>query len=107
MKYRYLNPALPVYKKGDDLAHWLEQSGGEPVEALRSYGRALLEASKSLMRTADLLAEYDEESEIHVDADTHHIGLLVPASLAAQMISDGVAFPDPGEADFLAHRPTP
>ena len=87
---------LPYYKQGDDLAHCLKDNG--PQQALREHAEVLMCAAKQLTDIADLVGD----TEIELDADTHHIGISGPQELLDLLVEKELVdvYEDDFDSDF-------
>lgn len=87
----YFDLDLPIYKKGDDLAHCLSAADGNPAEAFRKLADTYRECEAMCRRMAGFFKENEEAAkEIYVDADCHMIQLEAPKDSVANLIRDGL-----------------
>ncbi len=75
---------LGYFKKGDDLNHCLNETGNDPIEALKMHSQFLESDSRQLRDLADMIMTEGEEVEIN--ADCHFIWLTCSKRLADKIV---------------------
>jgi hypothetical protein len=90
---------LSYYKKGDDLNHCLNETGNDPVEALKMHSQFLESDAKQLKDLADLIA--NDLEEVDITADCHFIWVNCNKRLADKIVKAGLGnFPPEDEQDM-------
>lgn len=74
---------LPVYKRGDDLAHQLEQVKGDVAKALTNQAAWYDEAAAMCRKLAEVATA---NPEITIDADTHMICVSGPEDVLTGLV---------------------
>jgi hypothetical protein len=92
MDIKEVQISLNYFKQGDDLARHLD-GDKHPAEAFGAHGEQMGEVAKQLAAIAEVLKKFPK-SDIHVNADTHYIGITASAELIETLIQNGLASPE-------------
>lgn len=86
---KYYDLELPVFKKGDDLSHSIEEAEGNIQKGFLAQASFYEQAASICRRLAGVAAEIPG---LAVTADTHMIEVYGPADRLSSLVEEGILY---------------
>lgn len=86
----YYTLVLPVYKQGDDLAHFLEVNGDEPIKSFFDLAEQYKRAAETCEKVSKILAKSKNINLIEINACTHSIIFCGPKNSLLSLIKENL-----------------